>query len=163
VSYAGVLALCLGGARLACSTDALRNSADAVNQLRQESRRGSDLERDLTAGRHRRHVQRQAVEELIAGRATLSETMDLFWCVSRGGWQPGSDRPETTASECDDEAIYRHILVFVEEILRDRPEEAPAILRRLRREYQTLCSSPESLPLPPVAPVTRPSLAPMPR
>jgi hypothetical protein len=156
-----LLALCIGGARLACSTSPLRDSADAVNQVQQESRRGSGLELDLTESRHRRYAQRHTVEELIAGRTTLSDAMDLFCRVSPGRSEPGSDPTETPVRECDDEAIYQHIILFVEEILRDRPEEMQAILQRLQREYQTLCNSPESLPRPTIAPITRQPLVPM--
>jgi hypothetical protein len=127
-SVLGLLAVSLVGLRFACSRVDF-----------QEVCRSEDLEQRQRATARRLEAMQQVVQELIAQRRTLAEAIARFQEVDH-------EWPEYTAKLqkrfgrewSGEEKAYRFILSTVQDLLRDRPEEAAAVIGRLEKEYQQL-------------------------
>jgi hypothetical protein len=128
-----LLALGVFGLRLACSPSDYR-------ELVQASRRREDLRERERASLRLRQLHKQAVQEWIAQRCTLAETMQrlqegdreleqiwpAFYTIKQKKWASEEDR------------YYHLIHEYAEEILQERPEELAAALRRLEGDYRKL-------------------------
>jgi hypothetical protein len=104
----------------------------------QEQRRVEELDRLREATLHREEARRQAVQEWIAQRRSLAETMQRFqdldhdWPDYHAAWL----REKLPESEA--ERQYRQIVNYVKTVLQGRAEELAAVLCRLENEYRQL-------------------------
>jgi septal ring factor EnvC (AmiA/AmiB activator) len=126
----GLLTLGVFGLRFAWSpSDILR-----------EIRRGEEIQGLRRITDRRTEARQKAVQEYIAQRRTLAETMQRFQ-ESDHEW-PYYDAVLWKCSS-DDEKHYRQLIGHVEGALEGRPEELAAVLRRLEKDYQQLQASRE--------------------
>ncbi|HEY7423474.1 MAG TPA: hypothetical protein VH682_04460 [Gemmataceae bacterium] len=125
VLVVGLLTLGVFGLRLACFPGEFPESQD-----------NEKFQRLKQATERRMEARQQAVQEYIAGRCTLAETMRRFqeldhewpdFVTSNRKWWPS-----------DEERHYRVLLSGVEGILQGQPEELAATLRRLEEDRQQL-------------------------
>lgn len=123
----GLLAVCVFGLRFGCSPSAFQK----------EIRRGENLERLKQATFRRVEARRQAVQEWIAQRYSLAETMQRFQEWERE-WPDYSAIVRKTQTESDEKRYYRIIGSHVEAVLQGRPEELASALCRLEKDYQQL-------------------------
>jgi hypothetical protein len=120
-----VLAVCVVSLRFACPPVDL----SAI-------RRNEELEQLREATFRRLEARRRVVREVIDRRCTLAEAVERFEELDQEWPDYREVDPRIRALGSREEWSYRRILVIVEEILHDRPEEASAVLRRLEKEYQ---------------------------
>ena len=123
----GLLAVGVLGLRLACT------SADLSAVHRNE-----ELEQLREATFSRVEVRQRVVRQVIDRRRTLAEALERFQELDREWPDFSGQASEARAGRTEDEWAYQHILVIVEESLRERPEKAAAVLRRLEKEYRQL-------------------------
>ncbi|HEY7308918.1 MAG TPA: hypothetical protein VH643_06065 [Gemmataceae bacterium] len=123
----GLLAVCVFGLRLACTP------ADLSALHRNE-----ELEQLREATFHRVGARQRMVRELIDRRRSLAQALERFEELDRDWPDFSPQAAEERAGRSEDEWAYQHILVIVRESLRDRPEEAAAVLRRLEKDYRQL-------------------------
>jgi len=128
-----LLALGVFGFHLACSPS-------DYQELVQASRRKEDLRERERASLRLRQLHKQAVQEWIAQRCTLAETMQrlpegdreleqkwpAYYTIKQKEWASEEDR------------YYHLIREYVEEILHERPEELATARCRLQRDYRQL-------------------------
>ena len=125
VGVVSVLALYILGLSFVCSLAdvPIDHSSEELEQLREASCR-------------RVEERQQAVRQLIDGRCTLAEVLNQFLELD-GRWPDYREKtPEVPNEGQREERSYRYVRAEVEEMLRDRPEEAAVVLRRLKHEYQ---------------------------
>ena len=128
----GVVLLALGvfGFHLACSPS-------DYQELVRASRRKEDLRERERASLRLRQLHKQAVQEWIAQRCTLAETMQR---LPEGDRELEQKWPAYTIKEkgwaSDEDRLYQLILTHVEVVLRERPEELATARCRLERDYQ---------------------------
>ena len=123
-----VLAVCVVSLRFACTP------AD-LSAIRSAIRRNEELEHLREATFRRLEARRRVVREVIDRRCTLAEALERFEELDQE-WPDYREVDSRLRALGSREWSYRRILVIVEEILHDRPEEASAVLRRLEKEYQ---------------------------
>lgn len=141
-SYLSVLTLGVCCFRFVCSSpDLLWGDVTAIGLLSREIQRRENLKQLRIASHRRRDAWRRVVEEVIAQRWTLAEAMARLRTLDRE-WPDYSMAPPFDSSPgAEEEKTYQKILSFVEEILRDRPDEVKAVAERLEREYRMLQAS----------------------
>ncbi|HEY7312648.1 MAG TPA: hypothetical protein VH643_25005 [Gemmataceae bacterium] len=122
-----VLAVCVFSLRFACTPADL----SAIH-------RNEKLEQLRAATFRRVEVRQRMVRELIDRRRTLAEAIERLEELDREWPDYSEASPRVPALGTREERSYRYIRADAEEILRDRPEEAAAVLRRLEEEYQQL-------------------------
>jgi hypothetical protein len=120
----GLLAVCAFGLRFACPPTDSR-----------EADRRAELERLSRATFDRVGAKEQVVRDLIDRRCTLAEAIEAFRELDRR-WPDYRTVP--LADRNQDRKAYRYIRAMVEQTLRDRPEQASAVLSRLEKEYEKL-------------------------
>ena len=96
-----------------------------------------DLRRLERATLRRLESRRQAVQEWIAQRRTLTETMQEFQELE-DEWPPPDLNLLRKKWPSDEARHYGLIQIYVEVILHERPEELAAALRRLESDYRKL-------------------------
>jgi hypothetical protein len=126
------LAVCLLGLRFTCAL------AD-LGELMREARHAEELEWMQRATFRRMESKRQVVQEVIAGRCSLSEALAWF----RGLERECPEYAAVVSKRCgpqgpDAERLYRNITALVRDLLGDRPAAAAAVLRRLEEDYRRL-------------------------
>jgi hypothetical protein len=126
------LAACLLGLRFGCGLAGL-------GELMRESRHAEELQELQRATFRRMESKRQVVQEVIAGRCSLSEAVAWF----RGLEGECPEYARVVAKLCgppgpDEERHYRNITMMVRDLLGERPEEAAPALRRLEEDYRRL-------------------------
>jgi hypothetical protein len=91
------------------------------------------------AMRHRREAKAHVAEEVIAGRRSLAEAIELFRALDRE-WTENHRGPRTPEDfgMSEDEWDGRNVLDYVRRVLADRPDEAAAVAGRLEKELQQL-------------------------
>jgi hypothetical protein len=124
---AGLLTLGVFTLRFACSP------ADS-----QETRRGEELQKLQRATLRREQARRQAVQEWMAQRRSLAETMQRFQELDHDWPDYSEARLREKLPESDVERHYRLILSYARAELQGRSEELATVLRRLENEYQQL-------------------------
>lgn len=125
-----LLALGVFGFRLACSPSDFQ-------ELVQESRRKEALRERERAVLRRRQLYGQAVQDWIAQRCTLAETMQRLQEGDRELKQEWYARYSIRWASNEDRH-YQLIHMYVEMILHERPEELATARCRLQRDYQQL-------------------------
>lgn len=147
--YVMVLALSLWGVRFACSPGSWNLEADTRDRFSREFIRHRLLKEAQVVTLERRQAQRQVVEEWLAGRLTLTEAIASWRLRLRASTNPelpGVELPEQVDQE---EAIVQRMLLFVAEILQERPAEARVAADRMQHEYENLHAAPRPLSSPP--------------
>jgi hypothetical protein len=119
--FVGLLAVAVFCLRFACTID-FREDIRSVELA--EMRRASESRLEA-----RDHV----VRDLIAQRYTLGEAIEQFLELDR---QWPELLSKARAGRSQEERVYQHIRWKVEDALRDRPEQASIVLRRLEQEYE---------------------------
>jgi hypothetical protein len=100
--------------------------------------RGQEVERLEQALKRREEARHQAVQELLAQRCTLKETLLRFQALNRE-WPDIIAMARVAGAEWSDEEIaYQLILKYVEMALSGQAEESTAALRRVEHDYQQL-------------------------
>jgi hypothetical protein len=110
-----------------------------LGELMREIRHAEELEWRQRATFRRMESRRQVVQEVIAGRCSLSEAVAWF----RGLEGECPEYARVAAKLCgppgpDAERHYRNLTALVRDLLGERPEEAAAVLRRLEEDYRRL-------------------------
>jgi hypothetical protein len=136
VALALPLALfCLFGLRFACNP---------VGWCLQEAHRGKALDQTGQAVFPLVQSKEQVVRELIAQQCGLQEAMARLQELD---CELDREQPDFAAKlsvvrarqwSSDAERHYHYITTIVKDLLRDRPEEAATVLRRLEKDYQQL-------------------------
>ena len=126
------LAACLLGLRFAYGLAGL-------GELMREIRHAEELEWMQRATFRRMESKRQVVQEVIARRCSLSESLAWF----RGLERECPEYAAVVSKRCgpqgpDAERHYRNITALVQDLLGERPEEAATVLRRLEEDYRLL-------------------------
>jgi hypothetical protein len=138
--HATVLTTCLLFAAGACLALSLWYAAGdpRPSSLAREGRREDALDQRLTATREVLRDKTQVIKELIAGRLTLRQAAERFEELNArlaGGGDEDLIAPFQVAS--GEEALWRNALLWVENGLRHRRDQAAAeVLARLRAEYR---------------------------
>jgi hypothetical protein len=101
----------------------------------QEDIRDAELAQMRRASEARLEARDQLVRDLIAQRYSLAKTLEQFLELDRQ-WPELISKVQ--ADQSQQERVYQHIRWRVEDALRDRPEQASIVLRRLEQEYEKL-------------------------
>jgi len=141
--------LCCFGFRFACHP---------VGWLLHEASLREELQQAQQAALRRVESKEQVVRDVIAQRCSLKEALARFQELDAEFDRecPGSlhklseIRARIWPSEV--EGHYQYIILAVKDLLRGRPEEAAAVLRRLEKNYQQLQTN---TPTPSTAPMER--------
>jgi hypothetical protein len=130
------LAVCAFGLR--CASDPAGQVG--LRNLMQEADRDEDLRGLMRATLRRNEARRQVVRELIARRRSLAEALARSRELDREWPDYATPRAEEFRQTwtSDEERHYELITALVQDLLRERPTEAAAALRRLEEEYRQL-------------------------
>jgi hypothetical protein len=133
------LAVCVFGLRFGFDFPELR-------QLLQNARRCEQLDQSLHESVRRQQLRKLLAKEVVAQRCGLSEALEQMEELNRE-WHQEMEREcpdyrqladQCGVIWCKPDWSYWKITLEIREILRDRPEEADALLRRLAGEHQRL-------------------------
>jgi hypothetical protein len=119
--FVGLLAVAVFCLRFVCTIDFREDIRSAELA---EMRRASDARLEA-----RDHV----VRDLIAQRYTLVEAIEQFLELDRH-WPELLSKAR--ADQSQEERIYEHIRLRVQDVLHDRSEQASIVLPRLEQEYE---------------------------
>jgi hypothetical protein len=119
--FVGLLAVAVFCLRFSCTIDF------------REDIRSAELAEMRRASESRLEARDHVVRDLIAQRYTLGEAIEQFLELDR---QWPELLPKVQAVRSQEERVYQHIRWRVEDALRDRPEQASIVLRRLEQEYE---------------------------
>jgi hypothetical protein len=122
--FIGLLAVGVFSLRFACTPMDFR-----------EDIRSSELAEMRRASEARIEAREQVVRNLIAQRYSLAEAIEHFLELDRQ-WPELLSKVQ--ADQSPQERVYQHIHWRIEDALRDRPEQASIVLRRLEQEYAKL-------------------------
>jgi hypothetical protein len=108
-----------------------------LRKIIQTALRDEELEQLGGAAYHRIEAREETVRELIAQGCSLSQALARF--KELDGEHP-DDLMELSRERngYDSERNYQYIVELVEDLLKDQPEKAALVLRRLEKEYQQL-------------------------
>src|SRR5262245_55697009 len=132
------------GLRIACNPEALRI-------LLREARLREELQQGQQATLRRVESKEQVVRDVIAQRCSLKEALARFQELDREfdrEWPDSCSKQSEIRAwrwPSEVERQYRNIIATVNDLRRDRPEEAATVLRRLEKDYQQLQTSTQTL------------------
>lgn len=106
-----------------------------------EANRGVELARRGDAIASRAEARQQIACELIAQQRTLADAIEQFRELDQEWPNHPPTVSEARARTTAEEWAYGHIRALVEDMLRDRPEEAEAVLHRLEQEFARLTAA----------------------
>jgi hypothetical protein len=124
--FMGLLAVGVFSLRFACTPMDFR-----------EDIRSAELAQMRRASEARIEAREQVVRELIDQRYTLAEAIEQFLELDRQ-WPELISKAQADRSQ--EERIYDHISLRVQDVLHDHPEQASNVLRRLEQEFEKLRS-----------------------
>ena len=125
---------------LACLRNApLPGDSEVRPLLADEVARREQLRQREEAAHRRNEDKRHVAGEVIAGRRSLAEALELFRELDRE-WPESRPAPQSAEDlgMSEDERGGRDVLYFVQLVLADRPDEATAVAGRLEKELQQL-------------------------
>ena len=126
------LALCIFGLSFACDSTDLRSMVREVRRREGLQQWRRDTFRFIEA-------RQEVVRELIAQRRSLKEALTRLQELDRERSDFIAKLPNTYEQYFSHmEEHYQYIIAIARGLLKDRPEEVVAVLRRLEKEYQQL-------------------------
>jgi hypothetical protein len=152
----GVLALGVVAFDFSCLRNApLPGDSGVRPVMADEVARREQLRQREEAEHRRNEAKRRVAEEVIAGRRSLAEALELFRELDRE-WPQNRPWPHAPAGVelSQDEWDGRGVLDSVRQVLADRPTEADAAAGRLEEELQQLLADRKKRPPAPVDPRT---------
>jgi hypothetical protein len=111
-----------------------------------EADRSAELEQMRRATFGRIEARNQVVHELIAERCTLPEAIAEYLQLDRHWPDYPTEIAKERADRSQEENAYRYIRVKVQVVLRDHPDQAALVLRRLEQEHEKLRTRTEPRP-----------------
>jgi hypothetical protein len=138
---------------------ASNNDGNSLVILMRGIHREEELERSRHAVLRLHEFREQLAREVIAQRCSLKEAVA---CLQELDGEFDRDRPASFPKRseirarkwsAEVEGNYQYIIAKVKDLLRGRPEEAAAVLRRLEKDYQQLQTNTQT---PSTAPRERP-------
>jgi hypothetical protein len=133
---------------LACLRNApLPGDSGVRPLLADEVARREQLRQREEAAHRRDEAKRHVAGEVIAGRRSLAEALELFRELDRE-WPENRPWPHAPAGVelSQDEWDGRGVLDSVRQVLADRPDEAAAVAGRLEQELQQLLAERKKRP-----------------
>ncbi len=132
----GTLAVCAFGLRFACDPVSPREVMEVV-------RRAGELQQLERAMFRRAESRRQVAQGVIARRCSLGEAIARFRELGRESPKYAAVLSQLSKKQVrewptEEENDYSYLLGIIQYLLRDRPEEAAAVLRRLEEDYRQL-------------------------
>jgi hypothetical protein len=126
------LAVCIFGLRFACDSTDFRS-------LVREVRRREVLQQWRRDTLRFTEARVEVVRELIAQRRSLTQALTRLQELDRERSDFIAKLSKTHERYfCHLEEHYQYIIAIAKALLKDRPEEAAAVLRRLEKDYQQL-------------------------
>ena len=144
----GVLALGVVAFDFSCLRNApLPGDSEVRPLLADEVARREQLRQREEAIHRRNEAKRHVAGEVIAGRRSLAEALELFRELDRE-WPENRPWPHAPAGVelSQDEWDGRGVLDSVRQVLADRPDEAAAVAGRLEQELQQLLAERKKRP-----------------
>jgi hypothetical protein len=115
------------------------------------------IDRFEEASLRRLDTKQRIAEEVIAGQKSMAEAMAQFRALDQEWPQFDLSRTKAERAMSEDEWDGQGVIVTVRLVLKDRPDEATAVVARLEKELQELMTDRKKRPAAPVEARIEPS------
>jgi hypothetical protein len=151
-----------GAAQITVLSEQLQREEQVIEAkksvLSEQLQREEQLFQDKETFQRYTQAKLQVAEEVIAGRLSVAEALEAFRRLE-GQRLPNSTKQHVLKEwkMSEDEWLGMGVRYYVEQVLADRPDEAAAVVSRLKKELQELLADRKKRPAAPVEKPIEPS------